>query len=146
MAYPRLPQRSSSATPGSSRRSAYRGSDALPASAAVELEGDLSSGVVSVGGLALPVLVGACGVLEAADEVLLAAGLGTLVGGSPGGVETAAGVLELGGVEVRRLADEGLQSGVEVGERVFVEVAEPAGEVAVGEVLGVVPGGAGVRS
>jgi hypothetical protein len=38
------------------------------------------------------------------------------------------------------------QAGVEVGELLMVEVTEAAGEVAVGLVAGVVPGGAGVRA
>jgi hypothetical protein len=52
-------------------------------------------------------------------------------------------LLEFVWVEVGTVGDDRLLSRIEFGERVVVEVVEVAGEVLVGEVLGVVPRGLG---
>jgi hypothetical protein len=58
-------------------------------------------------------------------------------------VDNHAALLDVG-VEGWRVVEDGLLAGVEVGELLVVEVAEAAGEVAVGLEAGVVPGGLGV--
>lgn len=58
--------------------------------------------------------------------------------------EGVPGLLQLGWVERWRVSDDVLLAGIEVGELLVMEVAEAAGEVAVGLEAGVVPGGLGV--
>ena len=130
---------------GSSGESEGWGADAVGSLSALVFERDLTSDVEGVGGGASPVAVGCGCAFESFDEELLgAARPGTRVARGSDGVEAVPGPFELGRVEGRGGAQDGLLAGVEVVECLVVEVAQAPGEVAVGCQPGVVPRGSGV--
>ena len=114
-------------------------------------QGDSPSDTRSGVGSCLPASMTLLESLEACDLSLRGpspirrAGLtGLSACGSSDVLEHAVRMFEFVGIEVGAVGDDGLLSHVEFGERVVIEVVEVAGEVLVGEALGVVPRGLGV--
>jgi hypothetical protein len=118
----------------------------------LQFESDLTSGRCGVGSRASPVAAGSGHSFESLDDELLRRGGSRSSTGrdepttrTPSrGICTLPRVHELARVEGRRIVEDGVLAGVEVGELLVVEVMEAAGEIAVGLKACVVPGGSGV--
>ena len=63
----------------------------------------------------------------------------TITASSGGGIQCLSSTLQVDGVEGRRVVEDGLLAGVEIGELMVVEYVEAAGEVAVDLETCVVP-------